>query len=206
MVLLLRVLVSSAGKVEAQPCVDFVWVGDGLVSVVGINFLGFALLLVVCSGFVVQDWNDSLAMALSCCECATYLHPSKFQPRLRWPSLPLPRALPSYPILLPFLPSDQTRPDRTNRRYRSHYQRGRKLCIREEPRCCRYRPLSAGGCCRGAEPNAYGRQERTIRSLASWSYSPESEYALRRGQPSRRRICCIVYLSLPSCRLVFLVY
>jgi hypothetical protein len=53
-VFLLRVFFSSAGKVEAEPGIDFVGVGGGFVSVVWVDFLGFALFFVVCGGFVVQ--------------------------------------------------------------------------------------------------------------------------------------------------------
>lgn len=52
-VFLLGVFGSSAGEIESQPGIDLVGVGDGLVSVIGVDFLGFAFLLVVCSGLVV---------------------------------------------------------------------------------------------------------------------------------------------------------
>ena len=54
-VLLLRVFSSSAGKVEAEPGVDFVGVRYGLVAVFFVDFLSFASLFVVCCCLVIED-------------------------------------------------------------------------------------------------------------------------------------------------------
>jgi hypothetical protein len=54
-VLLLRVLVASAIKVEAQPCGNLMTVGNCLLAVVGVDFNDVALLFLVGSSFVVED-------------------------------------------------------------------------------------------------------------------------------------------------------
>jgi hypothetical protein len=54
-VLLLRVFITSAWEIEAKPGVDLVGVGDGLVSVFFVDFLGFASFFVVCCCFVVEN-------------------------------------------------------------------------------------------------------------------------------------------------------
>jgi hypothetical protein len=64
-VFLLRVFVSPAGKVEAEPSIDFVGVGGGFVSVVWVDFLDFAFFFVVCGGFVVQHLPVFVSISLS---------------------------------------------------------------------------------------------------------------------------------------------
>ena len=55
-VFLLRVFVPAARKVEAEPCVDFVRIGDCLVAVFFINLLSLTTLLVVCCCLVIKNW------------------------------------------------------------------------------------------------------------------------------------------------------
>lgn len=80
-VLLLRVLLSAAGEVEAEPGVDFVGVGDCLVSVILVNFLGFAFLFVVGCSFVVENWKGEESSAEACSEKGRYAyqHPNRYQ-------------------------------------------------------------------------------------------------------------------------------
>jgi hypothetical protein len=59
-VFLLGVFVPAAREVEAEPGVNFVGVGDGLVAVFLVDLLGFASLFVVGCCFVVEDWWVSL--------------------------------------------------------------------------------------------------------------------------------------------------
>jgi hypothetical protein len=54
MVLLLAVFAAPSRKVEANPRINFIGIRNRLISVLGIDFLRLALLLVVCSSFMVQ--------------------------------------------------------------------------------------------------------------------------------------------------------
>jgi hypothetical protein len=55
MVFLIRIFFSPSWEIEPEPSIDFVWVGDGFRPVIVINFLCFTFLLVISSGFVVED-------------------------------------------------------------------------------------------------------------------------------------------------------
>lgn len=54
-VLLLAVLLSSAGKVESQPGGNLIRLGHLSVAIILVDFNGMRLLLLVCSSFVVQN-------------------------------------------------------------------------------------------------------------------------------------------------------
>jgi hypothetical protein len=53
-ILLLRIFITASREIDAKLGIDLVRVGDGLVTIFLVNLLCFALLLVVCSGFVVE--------------------------------------------------------------------------------------------------------------------------------------------------------
>jgi len=55
MILLLRILVASALKVEAQPSGNFFAIGNLLFAVVGVDFDDVAFFFLVGGGFVVED-------------------------------------------------------------------------------------------------------------------------------------------------------
>jgi hypothetical protein len=54
------VLLAAPGEVETEPGVDFVGVGGRFISVIWVDFLCFAFLLVICGRFVIENCRISL--------------------------------------------------------------------------------------------------------------------------------------------------